>query len=265
MKLQGNCTDKTRMVIMNRYGAVVPVMSATRKTLDDGSFVVVNTYQDLERSRLVYSSELKDDGSVELNVTKFERNLDEPIIVEDIPEQHVYEKSTLLSKAPSAIIEWLKQVGNPQSPNCLPEGYGWDGIHTHTEIYKSHRVRDLLLGSGERVNMPDDWVRNVMSQAIPTSARFIKTKWEEAEPLPLRINALPIHNVDSVDIIYCYDSPVCKHVRERVRKVVGATEHYAGIDIPSDVNRAILIKYGVMVGEDGQSYGVQIELYQRDL
>lgn len=262
LKLMANHTPDKRAVILNKYGAVAPVISATRHKTSDGRIEIKTTYQDLERAQFVIMTEMVR-GEMILKVCRYSTRDESFINIIDRPDMDQFERTQVLKTVSPTILNWLHNLRAGDNDNFLPAGFGWDGIYTDTEIHKGQRVRNLLIGIGERENMEADWIKSIIELAIPTSGRFIQTDWDSAKPLPAYLNDTRIHEHAPVDVIFCYGSPIYKQVRIKPKRIIGATTRYKGVAVPADVSAAIVIKHGLMIDDDGGTNGVQIELYRR--
>lgn len=206
-QLTPNHFHNTRVVYFDQHGLVVSVQECRRNNQQSAEST---TFQALERfvnfeisSKFFY----KDGSSLPISILgekldSGEFSSDNFELIEDKDrlcfdygdwkinfQIHVYQPhgnisanliKDWLNQIPKEVFEYLKGLNERGANyNLMPAGFGWDGKHTHLDLFYVHRMRQLLIGTW-RWDIDRKVIDHLSEQYMYSPKHNVADDWKKA-------------------------------------------------------------------------------------
>lgn len=170
------------------------------------------------------------------------------------------EAQLILKNIPPIIIEWLKDSATKKHSNFLPAGYGWDGKFSVVEYKKRRRVQALFEPHGGKTNIETDWLETTLDEVCRTTGTMVTTNWLEADSIP-EDNQLRLKVAGNLHTYVFIQNN--GDVIRNPHKYIGLNAGSKSTIVPDNVIKVVELVHGVMINDNGDAYGIAVNLYSR--
>lgn len=167
----------------------------------------------------------------------------------------------ILNAVPKELKDWLYDLKERKYSHILPAGFGWDGIFSESEYNKRQKIRDCILAGNYWEDVDKEWFAELLNQATKTRKEHLMLDWNNALPMTPYIDDRALFDDTVVEIITINNRG--EHKLHKRKRMIGNVSDYHGYKVDSTIDKLIVLKYGVMIDEDGTPFGCDIKLYSQ--
>lgn len=272
----------SRQVIFDRNNQVTAIQTAKRNPPATTTYQIIDklseykistTFLDSNQNPIAINSIHKRNrgdykivhicaGTMALIFGDFETIVRHDYINPDTKPLEPRELEALLDLIPLPVKAYLLAM-NTQGErfNLIPDGYGWDGKHSNSELIRANKVKNLLIGEYEWKGFDESLVETICSEALFTPAKHTTTDWHKAvqynEGDPLFIG-----NVNPNTKVHVFAQT--HEMSELLTVSLGNDENGYLIYTPdSRYSRYVIVSTAMLYRPDKGDYGVRVKLYER--
>lgn len=241
-----NHTEERRCVLFDQQNAVSIVQSAKRYGLE------ATTYQSMERivnfslTALAYDVNPEDNSLLHQGrkfIGRWEKT-GTPMSADEIQMK--------LEAIPQDVVHWLMGNGN----NLLPAGYGWDGKHTNIELARAGKIKQLIIGEKNFINITNEVIDEITADILVTPNSNLMQDWNEAIPFTDVIYPTA-RNEDSKIFVFAQNDEVSVYIP--------VDSGIYNFTLDEQYDRCVIVVTKFFHSENYPNYGASLNLYKRKI
>lgn len=168
----------------------------------------------------------------------------------------------VLNVIPSPVKDYLLALNPPgERFNLVPDGYGWDGKHSNSELIRANKVKSLLIGEYEWKGFDNSLVEMICSEALFTPSKSIVTDWRKA----ILFNpgdVLIVGGVNPNTKVYVFGQT--PELSELLTVSLGIDDNYCLTYTPdNNFDRFVIVSTAMIKKPEKADYGVRVKLYEK--